>query len=193
MRASLGVTCRRGRAHQARGCRAPDSATCTRVHQGSRGAPEKAQGPELDRSRRVSLTVCGDSPQSGRRTLTGRLACTAGASNNMEEQEGPLERHHGTGRPGSSGLSLARLNKPARRKALTLSVRIYSLQRDAANAKLGREKESQVLATVYRISFHIGFGSQALDKSWPLLSYPNRSTGFSRGLLSGDRKGRGTK
>ena len=89
--------------------------------------------------------VCGGLTAGGGRTLTGRLACTAGAARNCGRTEGPLERHHGA-RTEAQGLGPA----PARRQQACEGGRHFSpcgpiliTQEDAANAKLGREKESK--------------------------------------------------
>jgi hypothetical protein len=66
------------------------------------------------------------------------------------------------------------------------------LQKRMLEMKTLREKDSKAFC-FYHISFHNGFGSQGLDKSWPLGVFGGHSQiesiGFSRGLLSGDRKG----
>lgn len=109
-----GVTCRRGRAHQARGCRAPDSAACTTGAPGLPGAaPERGhRAPSWTGAAVSRCLVCGGLTAGGGRTLTGRLACTAGAASNCGRTEGPLERHHGA-RTGARvlGSALARLQQ----------------------------------------------------------------------------------
>lgn len=89
--------------------------------------------------------VCGGLTAGGGRTLTGRLACTAGATSNCGRTEGPLERHHGARTSSVLGSAPARLRQARRgQEAFIFSVRIYShYPRECCKCNARKGKESK--------------------------------------------------
>lgn len=71
------------------------------------------------------------------------------------------------------------------------------ITKENARNKDREKREGKSFRDFYRISFHNGFGNQGLGKSWHLGFFGGRThiepTGFSKGLLSGDREGRSVK
>lgn len=99
--------------------------------------------------------------------------------------------------PGPSLLCYSTKISPRSKGFFILPTWIIPTKENASRKKTVRERETarKGFSCFYRISFHNGFGNQGLDKSWHLGFFGDHtrieSTGFSRGLLSGDRRWKG--